>query len=92
MHKFLVHERGDHVGVATSEISSEERVHGFYMDDDTRIEISSKTAVPLGHKIVVEELEAGGEVIEYGIRIRYAPEGLEVGDYVHTHNLKSARW
>ena len=29
---------------------------------------------------------------EYGIRIGHAPEGLEVGDYVHTYNVKSARW
>lgn len=62
MHKFLVHKRGDHVGVATSDIYPGERVHGFYMDDDTRIEISSKMAVPLGHKIAVEELETGGGV------------------------------
>jgi (2R)-sulfolactate sulfo-lyase subunit alpha len=48
--------------------------------------------VPLGHKIAVEACEPGGAVIEYGVQIGKAPEGLEVGDYVHTHNLKSARW
>ena len=48
--------------------------------------------MPLGHKIAVETCEPGGAVIEYGVQIGKAPEGLEVGDYVHTHNLKSARW
>ena len=46
----------------------------------------------LGHKIAVEECGGGGEVIEYGVRIGRSPEGFGVGDYVHTHNLKSARW
>lgn len=92
MHKFLVHKRGDHVGVATSDIESGEEVHGFYMDDDGKVEVTARGEVPLGHKIAVEALAAGGEVVEYGIRVGEAPEGLSVGDYVHTHNIKSARW
>ena len=92
MHKFLVHKSGDHVGVATSDISADEVVVGFYMDDDSRIEVTSNGEIPLGHKIAVEGLEGVGEVIEYGIRIGLAPGGLSVGDYVHTHNIKSTRW
>lgn len=92
MHKFLVHKRGDHVGVATSDIEQGERVYGFYIDDDSKVEVEAREDVPLGHKIAVEECEPGGAVIEYGVKIGKAPDGLGVGDYVHTHNLKSARW
>lgn len=92
MHKFLIHKRGDHVGVATSDIADGEDVVGVYMDDDSMVEVSAKGSVPLGHKIAVEELTPGGAVIEYGIQIGKAPDGLAIGDYVHTHNLKSARW
>lgn len=92
MHKFLIHRRGDHVGVATSDIEVGERVVGVYMDDDSEVEVDARGAVPLGHKIAVEGLSSDGEVIEYGAGIGKAPEGFEVGDYVHTHNLKSARW
>jgi len=92
MHKFLVHKKGDHVGVATSDIEEGEEVAGVYMDDDSTVEVASKGEIPLGHKIAVEECEPGGAVIEYGVQIGEAPEGLSVGDYVHTHNLKSARW
>lgn len=92
MHKFLIHKKGDHVGVATSDIEEGETVTGVYMDDDSTVEVVSKGDVPLGHKIAVEECESGGAVIEYGIQIGKAPDGLTVGDYVHTHNLKSARW
>jgi (2R)-sulfolactate sulfo-lyase subunit alpha len=92
VHKFLVHKRGDHVGVATSDIGKGETVTGVYMHDDSSIEVVSNGEIPLGHKISVSELPAGGEVIEYGTRIGLVPDGLSVGDYVHTHNIKSARW
>jgi (2R)-sulfolactate sulfo-lyase subunit alpha len=91
-HKFLIHKRGDHVGVATSDIDDGETVIGVFMDDDSTVEVGARGAIPLGHKIAIEALDPGAEVIEYGIRIGLAPEGLAVGDYVHTHNIKSARW
>ena len=92
MHKFLIHKAGDHVGVATSDIGAGEKVVGVYMDDDSTVEVEARGDVPLGHKIAVEDCEAGGDVTEYGARIGVAPDGFERGDYVHTHNLKSARW
>ena len=92
MHKFLIHKRGDHVGVATSDIETGEKVVGVYMDDDSTVEVVARGDVPLGHKIAVEGREAGGAVIEYGVPIGETTEVVEVGDYVHTHNLRSARW
>lgn len=92
MHKFLIHKRGDYVGVATSDIDKGETVTGVYMDDDSSVNVVSNGDVPLGHKIAVEECEAGGAIIEYSIHIGKATEDLKVGDYVHTHNIKSARW
>jgi (2R)-sulfolactate sulfo-lyase subunit alpha len=91
-HKFLIHRRGDHVGVATSDIDAGESVIGVFMDDDSTVEVDARGAIPLGHKIAIAQLDAGAEVLEYGIRIGKAPDGLAVGDYVHTHNIKSARW
>lgn len=92
MHKFLIHKRGDHVGVAVADIEPSEKVVGVYMDDDSTVEVPANQAIPLGHKIAIEPREPREPVLEYGIQIGIAPEGLQVGDYVHTHNLKSARW
>jgi (2R)-sulfolactate sulfo-lyase subunit alpha len=92
VHKFVIHKAGDHVGVATSDIGAGEKVIGVYMDDDSTVEVEALGDVPLGHKIAVEDCEAGGDVTEYGARIGVAPDGFGRGDYVHTHNLKSARW
>ena len=91
-HKFLIHRRGDHVGVAVESIAAGERVVGVYMDDDSTVEVVARADVPLGHKIAVRATDGDPAVIEYGIRIGNAVEPIEVGDYVHTHNLKSARW
>lgn len=91
-HRFLIHKRGDHIGVATADVDAGETVIGIFMDDDSEIEVGVQAAVPLGHKIAIADVEPGGDVLEYGIRIGRAPAGLQVGEYVHTHNLKSARW
>ena len=80
------------MGVATSDIEAGEGVVGVYMDDDSTVEVVARGDVPLGHKISVEGVKAGGDVTEYGVRIGKASEDIGVGDYVHTHNLKSARW
>ena len=91
-HKLLIHKGGDHVGVATSDIEAGEEVIGVYMDDDTTILVKSRDFIPLGHKIAIVARDPGDPVLEYGIRIGIASERWQVGDYVHTHNLKSARW
>ena len=91
-HKFLIHQRGDHVGVAVVDIDAGEHVEGVFMDDDSTIEVDAHESVPLGHKIAIAALPPDAPVLKYGTQIGVAPKGLEPGDYVHTHNLKSARW
>jgi (2R)-sulfolactate sulfo-lyase subunit alpha len=92
MHKFLIHHKGDQVGVATSDIMAGENVIGVFMDDDSTFEVKSKNAVPLGHKIAIAPMASGAPVMKYGIQIGITTANFEVGDYVHTHNLKTARW
>lgn len=91
-HKFLVHQRGDHVGVAVVDIAPGERARGIFMDDESTIDVEARDAVPLGHKIAIADLEAEAEVREYGITIGKAMARFAPGIYVHTHNLRSARW
>lgn len=92
MHKFLIHQEGDHVGVATEPISAGENVVGIFMDDGSTIEVEAKGDVPLGHKIAIRATDGDPSILKYGVKIGNATEDITVGDYVHTHNLKSARW
>ena len=91
-HSFLIHHKGDHVGVATSNIQNGEKVIGVFMEDNSEIEVVAKGDIPLGHKIALAELGVNEPVLKYGIQIGVTTTEWQVGDYVHTHNIKTARW
>lgn len=91
-HTFLIHKRGDDVGVAVVDIEPGRPAVGVFMDDDSTIEVAARDAVPLGHKIAIAEVASGEPVIEYGTPIGKASAALAPGAHVHTHNLRSARW
>ena len=46
--------------------------------------------VPMGHKIALADIPKGSAVIKYGYPIGVATEDIKKGDFVHTHNLRSA--
>jgi (2R)-sulfolactate sulfo-lyase subunit alpha len=92
MHKFLIHNEGDDVGVATEDIGRGEEVTGVYMDTEQTITLKARRDVPLGHKIAVNDIPKDGEVTEYRVKIGLAREPIAAGEYVHVHNIRSARW
>lgn len=47
--------------------------------------------VPFGHKVCIRDTPADGDVLKYGQVIGKASKALGVGQYVHTHNVESAR-
>ncbi|WP_160725979.1 UxaA family hydrolase [Bacillus sp. USDA818B3_A] len=91
-HKFLVHYIGDSVGVAIDDIAAGEEVLGVFLEDDSTILIHSNHQIPLGHKIALHDISENSRVIEYRVPIGVAMEAIKEGSYVHTHNLKTARW
>ena len=92
MHKALIHNQGDHVAVAVAAIAPGEEVTVVFMDDDSTASVVARAAVPYGHKIAVKACTLDASVLEYGVRIGVATTEIELGDYVHTHNLTTARW
>ena len=48
-------------------------------------------AIPYGHKIALRDIPSGGTVLKYGESIGIATKDIQRGDYVHVHNLDSAR-
>lgn len=91
-HSFLVHNEGDHVGVAVRDIDAGEEVEGLVMENGGRVSVTSKGVVPLGHKIALVELADGADVLEYQTKIGVTSQPISPGDCVHTHNIRSARW
>ena len=91
-HAFLVHNEGDHVGVAVRDIEPGEEVEGLVMEGRGRPVVSATAPIPLGHKVALVAIEQGADVIEYGVRIGLTRTAVAPGDHVHTHNIRSARW
>lgn len=57
--------------------------------DNVGITLTGKGEIPAGHKYAIKEIKQGEYVIKYGEIIGRATCDIKVGDWVHTHNVKS---
>ncbi|MBB5157655.1 UxaA family hydrolase [Saccharopolyspora phatthalungensis] len=89
--QFLLHDEGDSVAVAVQDLQPG-AVQGAVLANGRRCEFVIKDEVPLGHKFAVVELAEGADLVKYGIRVGTTTKQIAVGDYVHVHNVRSARW
>lgn len=78
-----IHEM-DNVIVAIREIAAGDTV------TVGEIRAVAKENIPAGHKMALRDIPQGGEVVKYGCRIGTASEAIEAGQWVHTHNVKTA--
>lgn len=51
--------------------------------------IYSNTEIPAGHKMAIQTIVSGEEVIKYGYPIGNATDTIQTGDWIHTHNIKT---
>jgi altronate dehydratase small subunit len=61
---------------------------GFSVDGCT---ISLNEEIPFGHKVALESMEVGDDVVKYGEVIGTTTTAITPGDWVHTHNCESVR-
>jgi (2R)-sulfolactate sulfo-lyase subunit alpha len=88
---FLAHKQGDHVAVAVKDVVPGSAEVGF-LDGTASVTVEVSAEIPLGHKVALQDVSAGQDVIEYGVRTAIASADITTGDYVHIHNVRSARW
>ena len=50
----------------------------------------TNSEIPAGHKVALKDIKAGEDIIKYGNRIGIAKEDIKAGDWIHTHNIKTA--
>jgi altronate dehydratase small subunit len=53
--------------------------------------VTLRADIPFGHKFSLAEIRPDSPVIKYGEVIGLATAPIETGDYVHVHNIVSAR-
>ncbi len=58
--------------------------------EDGEITVTAQEEIPAGHKMAIREIPADGEIIKYGFRIGNAKEDIHKGQWIHTHNIKTA--
>jgi altronate dehydratase len=78
----LIINPGDNVGVALGDIQHGKTIH---LLDGTEFEALND--IPFSHKIALEDISVGEEIVKYGEMIGQAREGIKKGELVHTHNL-----
>jgi altronate hydrolase len=74
---------GDNVAVALRDYMKLEKV----VVDGKEIEL--KEPIKRGHKIALETIRTGENVIKYGFPIGHAIQDIAPGEFVHTHNTKT---
>ncbi|MQA04860.1 MAG: hypothetical protein GEV07_19795 [Streptosporangiales bacterium] len=88
---FLIHREGDSVGVAVRNLTPG-LVRGGYLAGGGQVDVELLEPVSLGHKLALVDIADGADVIEYGVRVALATKAVGVGQHVHVHNVRSARW
>lgn len=73
----------DNVVVALKDLSKGEIIE----IDNKKIEV--KEEVKRGHKIAISDINTDENVIKYGYPIGHATKDVQVGELVHTHNIKT---
>lgn len=89
---FLMHHESDNVGVAVVDIATGTEAVGRFRDKPQELRFTILESVPLGHKLAIQAINKGEDIIEYGVVIGLATSDIAVGQAVHVHNLKGKRW
>ncbi|MWP49459.1 MULTISPECIES: UxaA family hydrolase [unclassified Gilliamella] len=55
----------------------------------TQQQITVLQDIPSGHKIAIKPIVQGNNVIKYGFPIGHATQAIQIGEHVHTHNVKT---
>ncbi len=84
MQDFIKINKDDNVAVALKPIAKGTSI------DVAGTMVTTIEDIPQGHKFAIKPVKKGDAVIKYGFRIGYAQEDVEVGGWIHTHNLKTA--
>ena len=52
-------------------------------------QITAADNIPAGHKLAIQDIPAGGNVVKYGSPIGHTTEAVTAGRWLHTHNVKT---
>jgi (2R)-sulfolactate sulfo-lyase subunit alpha len=65
---------------------------GWIMEQDVDIKFKAKNAIPIGHKLALQDFKKGDTVFKYGVDIGKVVKPIKKGEHLHVHNVKTKRW
>jgi altronate dehydratase small subunit len=89
MLKAVIFHPSDNVATCLADLKAGEEVE-IHTADKTLL-ITLADAVPFGHKFSLTSIIFNSPVIKYGEVIGLATANIQPGEYVHVHNVASAR-
>lgn len=90
---FVVHEDGDSVGTIVVEgVKKGAKLNGWIMEQDRMTSLSTRSDIPIGHKVALQNLKKDDTVIKYGVDIGRVVAPIKAGEHLHVHNVKTKRW
>ena len=81
----------DNVATVTGDVGKGETVEVLSPDGKVILKVKPVDDIAFGHKLSFREIRKGEEIIKYGEVIGVASRTIPAGEWVHTHNVDSAR-
>jgi altronate dehydratase small subunit len=81
----------DNVATATSIVEAEEIVEVLSPKGEIILITKPVEKILFGHKIALKDIAINEKIVKYGEIIGVASKLIKVGEWVHTHNVNSAR-
>ena len=88
MQNFIKINKNDNVIVALQVIPEGTSI--TIEEGNETITVVSSQEIPAGHKMAIKDIDQGSAVLKYGYQIGNASEAIKVGEWIHTHNIKTA--
>ena len=83
--KFIRMNSKDNCATSLEEISQNEIIK---ISESNPIKVNQ--VIPYGHKVALSDIKKGELIFKYGEIIGIATKDIMRGDWIHTHNIKSA--
>lgn len=91
MKRTLMMNEKDNVATALENLGAGTLTSVILPSQELLKEVTTLQAIPSGHKLAIIAIKKGDNVMKYGEIIGKASQNIELGDYVHVHNVTSNR-
>ena len=81
----------DNVATTTSVVVAGDEVEVLSPNGEVILVASPVEEIIFGHKLALKELKTGEKIVKYGEVIGVASKPIKVDEWVHVHNVVSAR-